>query len=101
MVNAAGLLKHATAYVSTLADIEISVRGTSVVIGKESVIDSFVKIKPVGGSGNVFIGNNVYINSGCVLYSGNGIRIGNNVSVAANCTFAPVNHAFLQKNILI
>lgn len=85
---------HPDAKVSPLADIEDSTRGTRVVIGARSMVDSFVKIKPAGGSGDVLIGERVYINSGCVFYSGNGIRIGNNVAIAANCTFAPVNHAY-------
>jgi acetyltransferase-like isoleucine patch superfamily enzyme len=46
----------------------------------------------------VEIGESSYINSGCVLYSGNGITIGKNVLVAANCTFAPVNHAYMAKD---
>ena len=58
------------------------------------VIDAFVKIKPAGGSGDVVIGRGTVINSGCVLYTGNGIRIGRNVLIAANCTLAPTNHAF-------
>ena len=41
------------------------------------------------------------INSGCVLYTGSGIRIGNHVAIAANCTFAPVNHAYMDKSRLI
>jgi virginiamycin A acetyltransferase len=58
------------------------------------VIDSFVKIKPAGGVGDVLIGAGSVINSGCVFYTGNGIRMGRDVLVAANCTFAPTNHAF-------
>ena len=58
------------------------------------VIDAFVKIKPSGGSGDVVIGRGTVINSGCVLYTGNGIRIGRNVLIAANCTLAPTNHEF-------
>lgn len=85
---------HPTARVSPLADLEASVRGTRIVVGARSVIDSFVKIKPAGGSGDVLLGEQVVLNSGCVLYSGHGIRIGNQVAVAANCTFAPVNHAY-------
>jgi virginiamycin A acetyltransferase len=85
---------HPTARVSALADIEDSVRGSLIRVGAHSVIDSFVKVKPAGGSGDVLIGEHVAINSGCVLYTGNGIRIGNGVAVAANCTFAPVNHAY-------
>ncbi|MBU3738550.1 MAG: acyltransferase [Rhodoferax sp.] len=90
-----------TAMVSPMADIEPSVRGTRVVIGAHSVIDSFVKIKPAGGQGDLNIGEHVVINSGCVLYTGHGIRIGNHVAVAANCTFAPVNHAYSKRNRLI
>ncbi|TNE25459.1 MAG: acyltransferase [Alphaproteobacteria bacterium] len=90
-----------TARVSAQADIEDSTRGTRIVIGDNSMIDSFVKIKPVGGSGDVIIGARSYINSGCVLYSGNGITIGDDVAIAANCVFAPVNHAYEEKDRLI
>lgn len=92
---------HNTAVVSKLADIEDSVRGTKIYIGEYSVIDSFVKFKPAGGYGDITIGAYTVINSGCVLYSGNGIIIGNYVAIAANCTLAPVNHAYKEKNILI
>lgn len=88
---------HPEARVSALADIEPSVRGTRIVVHARAVIDSFVKIKPAGGSGDVVIGEGSIINSGCVLYTGNGIRIGRMVSVAANCTFAPTNHAFQDR----
>lgn len=92
---------HPSARVSSLADIEDSTRGTRIVVGENSVIDSFVKIKPAGGSGDLTLGSFCYINSGCVFYTGNGITFGNHVLVAANCTFAPVNHAFKDKNTLI
>lgn len=92
---------HTTAKISALADIEDSVRGTSIVIGEKVVIDSFVKIKPAGGIGDLKIGARSVINSGCVLYTGNGISIGEDVAIAANCTFAPVNHAFKNKHIPI
>jgi hypothetical protein len=45
------------------------VRGTRIVIGALSSIDSFVKFKPAGGSGDVVIGERTTINSGCVLYT--------------------------------
>jgi virginiamycin A acetyltransferase len=90
-----------TARVSNLADIEDSVRGSLISVGAKSVIDSFVKIKPAGGSGDVIIGENCVINSGTVIYSGNGVIIGNNVAIAANCTLAPVNHEYRDKNKLI
>lgn len=88
---------HPTARVSRLADIEDSVRGTRIVIGEDVVIDSFVKIKPAGGSGDVHVGPKTVINSGCVLYTGNGISIGKGAAIAANCTFAPVNHEYKDR----
>jgi acetyltransferase-like isoleucine patch superfamily enzyme len=92
---------HPSARVSVLADIEDSVRGTRIVIAEDAVIDAFVKIKPAGGNGDVYIGARTIINSGCVLYTGNGIRIGSGVAVAANCTFAPTNHEFARKDVPI
>ncbi len=83
-----------TARVSSLADIEDSTRGTRIIIEDDVVIDAFVKLKAAGGSGDVVIGRGTVINSGCVLYTGNGIIIGRNVLIAANCTLAPTNHAF-------
>jgi acetyltransferase-like isoleucine patch superfamily enzyme len=91
----------ATAKVSKLADLEESVRGTRIVVGENAMIDSFVKIKPAGGAGHVIIGARSHLNSGCVIYSGNGLTIGDDVLVAANCTFAPVNHAYERKDITI
>lgn len=81
-----------TARISTLADIEDSVRGSRIVIGPGVVIDSFVKVKPSGGAGDLVIGERTTINSGCVFYTGHGIRIGARCAIAANCTFAPTNH---------
>lgn len=92
---------HPTARVSPLADIEDSTRGSRIEVGAHSVIDSFVKIKPAGGLGHLVMGEHVVVNSGCVFYTGHGIRIGNSVAVAANCTFAPVNHAFQDRQRLI
>jgi virginiamycin A acetyltransferase len=92
---------HPMARISRLADIEDSLRGTRFVVGAHSMVDSFVKFKPAGGCGDVIIGEHVAINSGCVIYSGNGIRIGNHVAIAANCTLAPVNHAYSRRDRLI
>lgn len=86
------------AKVSSLADIEDSTKGTVITIEDGAVVDAFVKIKPAGGVGNVTIGKNSFINSGVVIYSGNGVLIGQDVLVAANCTFAPVNHEFRSKD---
>lgn len=87
-----------SAKISKLADIEESIRGTKIIIDDEAVIDSFVKIKPVGGIGDVYIGKKSYINSGTVIYSGNGVNIGNYVLIASNCTLAPVNHEYISKD---
>lgn len=95
------IVLHPSARISPLADIEDSTRGTRIEIGAHSMVDSFVKIKPVGGAGDLIVGEYVYINSGCVLYTGQGIRIGNSVAIAANCTFAPVNHAYQDASRLI
>lgn len=92
---------HPSSTISKYTDIEDSIKGTLIQIGKECFIDSFVKIKPAGGSGDLIIGDNCYINSGCVLYTGNGINIGNNVAIAANCTLAPTNHEYINSTTLI
>jgi acetyltransferase-like isoleucine patch superfamily enzyme len=86
------------ARISPLADIEDSQRGTVIEIADGVSIDSFVKIKPAGGSGDLFIGENTTVNSGCVFYTGNGIRIGRGCAIAANCTFAPTNHEFSARD---
>lgn len=87
-----------TAVISALADIEDSVRGSVLTIGEGVHIDAFVKIKFTGGLGDVTIGPHTYLNSGCVLYSGNGITFGRDVLVAANCVFAPTNHQFADRS---
>ena len=90
-----------TASVSPLADLEKSVRGTRIVIGPGAVIDSFVKIKPAGGHGDVIIGAHVYLNSGTTIYTGNGVVIGEDTLIAANCTLAPTNHEFGNPDVPI
>ena len=90
-----------TAVISPLADIEASVRGTLIEIGARTVVDAFVKFKPTGGMGDVVIGADCAVNSGTVIYSGNGVRIGDAVAIAANCTLAPTNHAISDRNRLI
>lgn len=92
------LLISPEAHISPLADIEDSTRGTKIVIGRNVTIDSFVKIKPVGGVGDIEISEGTYINSGCVLFSGNGIKIGRDVLIAPGCVLAPVNHEYRNKS---
>lgn len=95
------LIAHPTSKISPLADIEESQRGTRVVLGAHSLIDSFVKLKPAGGTGDVLIGQRVIINAGCVIYTGNGLVIGDDSAIAANCVFAPVNHAYSRRDQII
>lgn len=90
-----------SAKISPLAHIEQSRLGTHIVIGDNVFIDSFVRIRPVGGRGNLEIGSNSDINSGCVLFTGNGILIGRNVLIAPNCTLAASNHAFASRELAI
>ena len=90
-----------TASISRHADLEDSVRGSKLVIGANVMIDAFVKIKFTGGLGDVTIGENSNVNSGTVIYSGNGVTIGSNVLIAANCTFAPTNHEYARRDIPI
>jgi virginiamycin A acetyltransferase len=89
------------ARVSPMADIEDSVRGSRIVVKAGAVIDSFVKVKPAGGTGDVIVGEGTIINSGCVLYTGHGIRIGRKCAIAANCTFASTNHAYHRRDLPI
>jgi acetyltransferase-like isoleucine patch superfamily enzyme len=81
-----------------MSDIEDSIRGTKIIIADGVVIDAFVKIKPVGGMGDIEIGENTHINSGSVIFSGNGIKIGKNVLIAPCCVLAPTNHEYRDKN---
>lgn len=90
-----------SAKISKFADIEDSIHGSTISVGAESNIDSFVRFRAAGGTGSINIGRRCYINSGCVLYIGNGIRIHDYVSIGANCVFAPTNHEFLDRSIPI
>lgn len=87
--------------IGSFASIETSIKGSKLVIGENSVIDDFVKVKFTGGSGDIVIGKKVYINSGCVLYSGNGIKIGDYVLIGPNCSIVPTNHECMDRNKLI
>lgn len=88
-----------TARISPLCDLEDSVRGSRLVIGEHAKVDAFVKIVFAGGSGDVVIGDWCYVNSGCVLYSGNGITIGRDVLLAANCVLAPTDHEYADRDV--
>jgi len=95
------LIISKTARISKLSDIEDSLRGSKIIIEDEVMIDSFVRIKPVGGVGDIRIGRNSFINSGTVIFSGNGVDIGEWVLIAPNCTIAPVNHGYKNRNTTI
>lgn len=92
---------HSSAKISNLAEIEESTRGSVIEIGPECDIDAFVRFRAAGGSGNIRLGRRCYINSGSVLYIGNGIEIGDFVSIASNCTLAPTNHEFERMDLPI
>jgi acetyltransferase-like isoleucine patch superfamily enzyme len=89
------------AHISKLADIEESSKGSILIIKDGCQIDSFVKIKFTGGVSDIEIGENCYLNSGTVLYSGNGIKIGDNVLIGPNCNIVPTNHEYSDKNTII
>jgi virginiamycin A acetyltransferase len=91
------LIISPTARISKFADIEDSVKGSRIIIKDRVIIDSFVKIKPAGGMGDLVIDDAV-INPGVVMYTGNGLTIGKNVMIAANCTFSPTSHEFMSKD---
>lgn len=90
-----------SARVSPLADLEDSTRGTLIEIGEDVVVDAFVKIKPAGGVGDVRIGPRCVLNSGVVIYTGNGVTLGADVLLAANVVLAPTNHEFAARNVPI
>jgi virginiamycin A acetyltransferase len=92
---------HPNAKISDKAIIDISSRGTNTIIGNETIIDDFVKIKHVGGTGHVIIGDNVFLNSFTIIYSGNGVKIGNNTAIGPNCSIVPINHKYQDKSLLI
>lgn len=90
-----------SAKISRFADIEDSVRGSKIVIGERTSIDSFVKIKPAGGSGDCEIGDDTAINVGVAIYTGNGVKIGSKCLIAANTVISPVTHAYMKKDVPI
>jgi acetyltransferase-like isoleucine patch superfamily enzyme len=84
---------HPDAFVDPDARIYPSVRGTRISIGARTRLEAFAVIRAVGGSGDVTIGEDCYINQHCVLFSGNGIRIGNRVLLAPGVKVMPANHS--------
>jgi acetyltransferase-like isoleucine patch superfamily enzyme len=89
----------ASARVSPLAYLEESTRGSHLTIGELAFIDAFVAIKFVGGTGDIAIGRETYLNAGTVIYSGNGVTLGDYVMVASNCTFAATNHEYERRDV--
>jgi len=87
-----------SAIISKLADIEESSKGSKLIIKGGCQIDSFVKIKFTGGVADIEIGEYCYLNSGTVLYSGNGIKIGDNVLIGPNCNIVPTNHQYSDRD---
>jgi virginiamycin A acetyltransferase len=89
------------AVISQDARIFPSSRGTRIVIGANTQIFEFVVIRAVGGEGDIVIGEYCYVNSHCILYSGNGIHMGNNVLVAPGTAIMPVNHSTSHRELPI
>jgi acetyltransferase-like isoleucine patch superfamily enzyme len=92
---------HPDAVVSPDARIYPSTRGTRIVIRANARIEPFALIRCVGGTGDVEIGENSYVNPYCVLYSGNGIRLGRDVLLAPSVQIVPANHAFERRDVPI
>lgn len=90
-----------TAQISPDARITPSSRGSRIKIGAHTHIYDFVVIRPVGGSGDVIIGEHCYINPHSCLYSGNGITMGDYVLIAPGCMIVPTNHAYGSREIPI
>ena len=87
------------AKIASTVIIDESTKNTRTLIADYAVLDDYIKIKHVGGCGDVIIGEGVYLNSFTILYSGNGICIGKNTAIGPNCSLVPVNHAYLRKDI--
>jgi virginiamycin A acetyltransferase len=90
-----------TALISPLAHLIPSVRGTRLVIGPRTQIMEFAVLKCVGGTGDLILGADCYVNPHCVLYSGNGITLGNDVLLAPGTIIAPSNHALTRRDVPI
>jgi len=90
-----------SAQISDTARITASTRGSTISIGAHTEIYDYVVIKPVGGSGDITIGEYCFLNPHTVLYSGNGITLGNYVLIAPGCAVVPTNHAFSRRDIPI
>jgi virginiamycin A acetyltransferase len=95
------LIISKTAKISKLADIEDSIKGSKIIIEDGVIIDSFAKIKPSGGVGDLIIGAGSVINTGVVIYTGNGVEIGKDTLIAANCVFSAATHEFRSKDSTI
>lgn len=95
------LAVHETAYISPDARILPSTRGSRIVVGAGSQIYEFVVIRAVGGTGDIIIGENCYINPQSTLYSGSGITFGNYVLIGPGCSIVPANHAIQRLDMPI
>jgi acetyltransferase-like isoleucine patch superfamily enzyme len=96
-----GIFIDRTAVIHDLVSLQASTRGTKIIVGANSQIDAFVKIRPTGGPGDVVIGQRTYINSCTVIYSGNGVTIGDDVLIGPNVSMVPINHSFLCSDVTI
>jgi virginiamycin A acetyltransferase len=95
------LLIDPTAVISKDSRIYPSQKGSKITIGAYCEIYDFVVIKPVGGQGDIVIGEHCYINPHCTLYSGHGITLGDYVLLAPGVVLAGSNHAYENLGIEI
>lgn len=84
-------------------DVKIfpSVRGSTLKVGANCLLESYVVIRFVGGTGDIVIEEDTRIGSFGTLLSGHGIHLGKHILVAAGCSIAPVNHAYQRRDIPI
>ena len=92
---------HPTAVVSPDARVLPSVKGTRIIIGPRSHVEPFALIRCVGGMGDLVVGEDCWINPGCVIFTGNGITMGNNVLLAPGSMLMPTNHNWERRDIPI
>lgn len=81
--------------INTVVDAD----GKFIKIGKSCYFEIGVYLKL--WSGEITIGDNVFIGPYSVLYGHNGLKIGSNVLIASHVTLIPANHNFLIKDNLI
>lgn len=83
--------------IGELVSVIPSERNSKLVIGDHSRIYDMVVIRFVGGDADVVLGEHCFLNSGTVIYSGNGVKFGNYVLLAPGVKIMPTNHDFYSR----